>query len=171
MQTTKALAVWLLGALLIAPAGMYITHSAMAATDPNNAGPTKENALAAEKEISAAMRTNDGDGLCRVLDPDWAIVDGLGGVGDDPGERDSICTAIKTGVFTRKTYDVDFDHARVRVYGDVATITFQVSYSGSLKSHKPFSVKGITTDVLKWENGGWKGVLTHETNVAGTLVQ
>jgi hypothetical protein len=54
--------------------------------------------------------------------------------------------------------------------GNTAIITFHLSLSGSLE-HKDFSVKEVQTDVLKSENGGWNCVLTHETNVLGTLVE
>src|SRR5579862_9541477 len=68
-------------------------------------GPTKENALAAEKELGQAMRTSDDDGYCRLLDPDWAVVNGIGGLDDGVGVGDNICAAIKAGTFTRKAYD------------------------------------------------------------------
>jgi hypothetical protein len=70
------------------------------------------------------MRTNDADGFCRLLDPDWAIVTGIGALGDSVGVRDSVCAAIKAGTFTRKTYEPDLANARVRVYGNSATVTF-----------------------------------------------
>jgi hypothetical protein len=69
------------------------------------------------------MRTNDADVFCRLLDPDWAVVNGIGGLADGVGMRDSICAAIKAGTFTRKTYDMDIANARVRVYGNIATVT------------------------------------------------
>lgn len=116
------------------------------------------------------MRTNDADGFCRLLDPDWAVVNGNGGIGDGAGMRESLCAAIKAGTFTRKTYEMDLANARVRVYGNVATVTFKLSLSGSF-NHKDFSVKEVQTDVLKWEDGGWKCVLTHETNVRSSLVE
>ena len=116
------------------------------------------------------MRTNDADGFCRLLDPDWAVVNGIGGLDDGVGMKDSICAAIKAGTFTRKTYDMDLANARVRVYGNIATVTFKLSVSGAL-NHKDFSVKEVQTDVLKWEDGGWKCVLIHETNGWGTLVE
>jgi ketosteroid isomerase-like protein len=75
----------------------------------------------------------------------------------------------KAGTFTRKTYEPDLADARVRVYGNIATITFHLSLSGPFE-HKTFSGKEVETDVLRWEDGGWKCVLTHETNVLGTLV-
>jgi ketosteroid isomerase-like protein len=160
MRTTSSRAKWIRGFLLIASAWMFLAHTARAA-----AGPTKENALEAEKELAQAMRTNDADGFCRLLDPDWAVVDGIGRL----NERESVCAAIKAGTFTRKTYEPNLADARVRVYGNIATITFHLSLSGPFE-HKTFSGKEVETDVLRWEDGGWKCVLTHETNVQGTLV-
>jgi ketosteroid isomerase-like protein len=165
MRTTNGGTILIGGFLLIASAGMFLAHSARAA-----AGPTKENAVEAEKALGEAMRTNDADGFCRLLDPDWAVVNGNGGIGDGAGMGESLCAAIKAGNFTRKTYEMDLANARVRVYGNVATVTFKLSLSGSF-NHKDFSVKEVQTDVLKWEQGGWKCVLTHETNVRSTLVE
>ena len=170
MRTTNGRAILISGFLLIASAGMFIAHTARAAAGPANDGPTKENALEAEKELGEAMRTNDADGFCRLLDPDWAVINGLGGIGDGAGMKDSLCAAIKAGTFTRKTYEPDLANARVRVYGNIATVTFKLSLSGSF-NHKDFSVKEVQTDVLKWEDGGWKCVLTHETNVRGSLAE
>ena len=170
MRTMNGTATLISGFLLIASAGMFIAHTARAAAGPANDGPTKENALEAEKELGQAMRTNDADGFCRLLDPDWAVVNGNGGIGDGVGMKDSLCAAIKAGTFTRKTYEMDLANARVRVYGNIATITLKLSLSGEF-NHKDFSVKEVQTDVLKWEDGGWKCVLTHETNVRGTLAE
>jgi ketosteroid isomerase-like protein len=159
-----------LACLLIAP---VVKISSAAGNAKPATGPTKENALEAAKELAQAMRTNDADGLCRLLDPDWAVVTGLGDIdeGDAMGDgkmKESLCAAIKTGTFARETYDMDFAHARVRFYGNIATVTANLSVSGSL-NHKWFAVKEVQTDVLKWEDGGWKSVLTHETNVKDTL--
>src|SRR5271154_450493 len=107
MRTANGTTILISGILLIASAGMFMAHTARAAAGPTNDGPTKENALEAEKELGQAMRTNDADGFCRLLDPDWAVVTGIGGLGDGVGMRDSICAAIKAGTFTRKTYDMD----------------------------------------------------------------
>jgi hypothetical protein len=63
---------------------------------------------------------------------------------------------------------MDFAHARVRLYGNIATVTANLSVSGSF-NHKSFAVKEVQTDVLQWEDGAWKDVLTHETNVKGSL--
>ena len=147
-----------------------MAQTARVAAGPTNDGPTKENALEAEKELGQAMRTNDADGFCRLLDADWAVVNGIGGLGDSAGTREAVCAAIRAGTFTRKTYEPDLANARVRVYGNIATITFKLSLSGSLE-HKDFSVNEVQTDVLLWEDSGWRCVLTHETNVRGTLVE
>jgi len=162
MRIISSRAVLMIGSLLIASAGLFLARTANAAAGD---GPTKENALAAEKELAQAMRTNDADGVCRLLDPDWSVVDGLGRIND----RESVCAAIKAGTFTRTTYEPDLANARLRVYGNIATITFHLSLSGPFE-HKTFSGKEVETDVLRWEGGGWKCVLTHETNVEGTLV-
>ena len=137
MRTIIGRAKWISGFLLISSAGIFLAHTARAA-----AGPTKENALAVEKELAQAMRTNDADGFCRLLDPDWAVVDGIGGLND----RESVCAAIKAGTFTRKTYEPDLADARVRVYGNIATITFHLSLSGPFE-HKTFSGKEVETEI------------------------
>lgn len=169
MRRRTGVALSIFGFLLIASAGMFTAHSAKMMAGATNAGPTTESALEAERALSQAMRSNDGDAFCRLVDADWAIVDGNGGLGEGAGEREDICAAMKAGIFTRKTYEVDLEHARVRVYGNVATITFHLSASGALKKEN-WSCKEVQTDVLRWEDGRWKGVLTHETIVKGTLV-
>jgi len=106
-------------------------------------------------------------------DPDWAVVTGNGniGAGDEMGNgkmKEAICAAIKKATFTRESYDMDFAHARGRFCGNIATLTANLSVSGSLE-YKWFAVKEVQTDVLKWEDAGWEDVLTHETNVKGSL--
>lgn len=150
--------------------GVGVLIAAVSSAKPA-AGPTRESALEAEKELGEAMRTNDPDALCRLLDLDWTVVTGYGDTGDT---RDGVCAAVKAGNFTRSMYDMDLANARVRVYGNVATVTFGLSVAGPAaqyaSKHKAWSTKEVQTDVLKWEDGGWKCVLTHETNVKGTTV-
>lgn len=168
MRTTIGSAI--IGLLLMATAAMCVFPTAQAFAGPANDEPTRETALQAERKLAQAMRTNDAEGFCRLLDPDWAVVNGVGGLGDSAGTGEAVCAAIRAGTFTRKTYEPDLANARVRVYGNIATITFQLSLSGSF-NHKDFSGKEVQTDVLRWQGGGWKCVLTHETNVRGTLVE
>ena len=169
MRMTNGRTILISAFLLIACAGMFMALTAKVAAGSTNDGPTKENALEVETELAQAMRTNDAGGFCGLLDPDWAVVDGNGGIGDGVGERESVCAAMKAGTWTRKTYEPDLANARVRVYGNIATVTFKLSASG-VSNHEDWSVKEVQTDVLRWEDGAWKCVLTHETNVRGTLV-
>jgi hypothetical protein len=168
-RRTKGAAARTIALFLTAAAAMAVPPAARAAAGENGDGPTKENALKAEESLGQAMRTNDADGFCRLLDPDWAIVTGNGDVGDDAGTGKAICDAIRAGTFTRKTYEPDLAHARVRLYGNVAVVTFNLSLSGGF-DHKGFSAKEVQTDVLHWDAGAWKCVLTHETIVKSTLI-
>ena len=166
----KRLALVLIAGLLIVP---NVARSNSAGGVKPAGGPTEESALEAARALAQAMRTNDADAFCRLLDPDWAVVTGNGdiGAGDRAGDgkmKESICAAIRAGTFTRESYDMDFAKARVRVYGDIATVTANLSVSGTF-NHKWFAVKEVQTDVLKWEDGAWQDVLTHETNVKGSL--
>jgi hypothetical protein len=74
MRTTNGKAILITGFLLIASAGMFMAHTAKAASGSTNDGPTKENALEAEKKLGQALRTNDADAFCRLLDPDWVFL-------------------------------------------------------------------------------------------------
>ncbi len=166
----KRLAMLLVGVLLVLPA---VTMSRAAGSTKPALGPTKENALEAAEALAQAMRTNDADAVCRLLEPDWAVVTGNGDIGEgdamgDGKMKQAFCAAIKSGNFTRETYDMDFAKARVRLYGNIATVTANLSVAGSF-NHKWFAVKEVQTDVLKWEEEGWKDVLTHETIVKGSL--
>jgi ketosteroid isomerase-like protein len=123
-------------------------------------GPTVENALAADQELAKAMRENDKAGIYRLLDKDWAVINTKGGL----AEGSSIFPdGIRSGFLTRKTYELS--KPRVRLYGDIALVTTKVETSGTFAG-KPFDVKERQTDVLRWTDGRWKCVLTHETMLA-----
>jgi ketosteroid isomerase-like protein len=120
-------------------------------------GPTVENALAADDSLAKAIGNNDPDGIARWLDKDWAVISGTGGVGEGPS---IFPDGVRSGVLTRKT--MELSEPRVRLFGDMALVTTKVKTSGTFQG-KPFDVVERQTDVLRWENGGWKCVLTHET--------
>jgi len=122
-------------------------------------GPTVENALAADQELARAIRENDTVGILRMLDKDWAVINTKGGLGEGP----SIFPAgIRSGYLTRKTYELS--EPRVRLFGNIALVTTKVKTSGTFAG-KPFDVKERQTDVLRWSEGRWKCVLTHETTL------
>lgn len=121
------------------------------------AGPTAASALAADDELSKAIRENNADGIARWLDKDWGVVNTRGGL----GEGASIFPeGIKTGELTRKTFETS--EPRVRVYDHLALVTTKLKTSGVLHG-KAFDVLERQTDVWVWKDGGWKCVLTHET--------
>jgi len=120
-------------------------------------GPTVENALAADQELARAMRENDTAGIVRMLDKDWAVISTRGGIGEGPS---IFPDGIRSGYLTRNTYELS--EPRVRLFGDMAVVTTKVKTSGMFNG-KPFDVKERQTDVLRWTDGRWKCVLTHET--------
>jgi ketosteroid isomerase-like protein len=121
------------------------------------AGPTAASALAADDELSKAIRENNADGITRWLDNGWAVVSGAGGVGEGPS---IFPEGVRTGALTRTTFETS--EPRVRVYDNVALVTAKVKTAGMFGG-KPFDVLERQTDVWVWKDGGWKCVLTHET--------
>jgi ketosteroid isomerase-like protein len=124
-----------------------------------DAGPTAKNALAAEQKIATAMRDNDANSIQHLLADDWAVIATTGGVGEG---KSIFPDGIKSGYLTRTAFELS--EPRVRVYGNVAVITTKVRTSGMFNG-KPFDVIERQTDVLHWEHGGWRSVLTHETKI------
>jgi ketosteroid isomerase-like protein len=156
MQTMHTMVMVIMAASLFTPFRMLA-----AGVQANPAvGPTVENALAADEALAKAIRDNDADGIERWLDKDWAVISGTGGVGEGPS---IFPDGIRSGNLTRKT--MELSEPRVRLFGDMALVTTKVKTSGLFQG-KPFDVVERQTDVLRWENGGWKCVLTHETIIS-----
>src|SRR5580700_522415 len=105
------------------------------------AGPTEENALAAEQEVASALLANDVDAIGRLLTDDWVVISADGRVADRAG----FLAVIKSGDFTRKT--LSLSDPRVRIYGNVAVVTTQVKTSGAFMG-KSFDLPECQTDVL-----------------------
>jgi ketosteroid isomerase-like protein len=141
-----------IAALLIAP----IATSRAAAAPKPAAGPTAESAMAAEEELTRAMRDNDADGIARSLSDDWAVISARGGVGEG---KSIFPEGIKSGFLKHTAYEVS--EPRVRLYGDVALVTTKVHNAGTFGG-KPFDAMERQTDVWLWKDGTWKCVLTHE---------
>ena len=120
------------------------------------AGPTAESVLAAEDELTRAMRDNDADGIARCLSDDWAVISARGGVGEG---KSIFPDGIKTGHLKHTAYEIS--EPRVRLYGDMALVTTKVHNAGIFNG-KPFDAMERQTDVWLWKDGGWKCVLTHE---------
>jgi len=138
--------------LLMAP----IAIPKVAAAPNPAAGPTAESAMAAEEELTRAMRDNDADGIARSLSDDWAVISARGGVGEG---KSIFPEGIKSGFLKHTAYEVS--EPRVRLYGDVALVTTKVHNAGTFGG-KPFDAMERQTDVWLWKDGAWKCVLTHE---------
>jgi ketosteroid isomerase-like protein len=145
----------LFGPLVLIACGLVVVpHAAKAQSE---IGPTAASALAADDDLSMAIRENNGDGIARWLDKDWGVVSAKGGMGEGPS---IFPEAIKSGELTRTTFETS--EPRVRVYEDVALVTTKVKTSGMFGG-KPFDVRERQTDIWLWRGDGWKCVLTHET--------
>jgi ketosteroid isomerase-like protein len=119
-------------------------------------GPTTENALAADQELARALQTNDTAGIYRMLDKDWAVIPSNGDVDEGPSIFPS---GIRSGYRVLKT--MSLSEPRVRLYGTIALVTTKVELAGVLGG-KIFDIHERQTDVWRWQNGGWKCVLTQE---------
>lgn len=125
-----------------------------------NAGPTAENAYAAERAINAAWLSNNADALGRLLSGDWVVINSRGSIGD----KADVLQGIRAGAFRRKT--MVLSNPRIRLYGNVAIVTTHLETSGLLAG-KCFHVAETQTDVLNWQDRAWKSVLLHETKIPG----
>lgn len=145
---------------LTASLNMAAVAPARAADDTGpKTGPSAASALAAEQELARAMGANDAAGIERLLADDWAVIATTGGVAEG---RSIFPDGIKSGYLTRKTFEIS--EPRVRLYGNIAVVTTKVKTSGTFQG-KPFDVLERQTDVLRWQQGAWKVVLTHETKL------
>ncbi len=126
-------------------------------------GPTAKSAVSTDEAVNQALLTADTDALNALLDDDWIVVSGFGGVAEKAG----FIEFIREGG-PRKT--MILSEARVRLYGETAVVTTHLTAAGPFVKEvngkvvrKCFDVKERQTDVLVWKNGGWKSVLLHET--------
>lgn len=126
-------------------------------TKGTKTGPTAESALSADQKLAKAMQENDMTEIVSMLDKDWAVITGRGGVAEGPS---IFPEGIRTGYLIRNTFEIS--EPRVRLYGNIALVTTKVRLSGTFAG-KPFEVKERQTDVWRWKDGAWKCILTHET--------
>jgi ketosteroid isomerase-like protein len=138
--------------LLIAP----ITSLKAAGAAKPAPGATAESAMAAEEELTRALRDNDADGIARCLSDDWAVISERGGVGEG---KSIFPEGITSGFLKHTVYEVS--EPRVRLYGNVALVTTKLHNAGTFGG-KPYDVLERQTDVWLWKDGVWKCVLTHE---------
>jgi ketosteroid isomerase-like protein len=142
----------IVGGLLIVPIALPKSAGAVKPAP----GPTAESVLAAEEELTRALRDNDADGIARCLSDDWVVISARGQVGEG---KSIFPEGIKSGFLKHTAYEVS--EPRVRLYGNVALVTTKLHNAGTFGG-KPFDVLERQTDVWLWKDGAWKCVLTHE---------
>ena len=123
-------------------------------------GPTVENALAADQQFAMALQNNDSLGIVRMLNKDWAVITSHGDIAEGP---DVFPSGIRSG--QRMLNAQEATEPRVRLYGNIALVTSKVRLAGQLGGKTYDDIKMRQTDVLRWEHGGWKCVLTQEALV------
>jgi len=154
MQTMmNRLAIAIVSGLLIAPLVMF---GAAGKVKPV-VGPTAENALAADRELARVLEANDTVGIYRMLDKDWAVIPSNGIVLEGPSV---FPRGIRTGYRTLKK--MSLSEPRVRLYGNIALVTTKVELVAINQNGDAWSGQLRQTDVLRWQDGGWKCILTQE---------
>jgi ketosteroid isomerase-like protein len=143
-------------ALSLAPFTLAAADTPAAGAARPAAAPTEESALATDQRFAQAMQDNDAAGIEGVLADDWAVIPSDGGLGEG---KSIFPDGIRTGVLTRTTYELS--EPRVRLYGNVAVVTSKVHNAGTFHG-KPYDVLMRQTDVMQWQAGTWKVVLTAE---------
>jgi ketosteroid isomerase-like protein len=145
----------IIAGLLLALVGRY-----EAVGNPKfSTGPTAENALVADQQLALALQNNDTPGIYRMLDKDWAVISTHGGVAEGPSVFPS---GVSSGF--RTLTKMVLSAPRVRMFGNVALVTTKVNLAGQLGG-KTFDMMERQTDVWRWEQGGWKCILTQESNL------
>lgn len=147
--------------VVIAGGLLICTTIFVAARNPKpSTGPTVENALAADQELAKALQNNDTAGIYRMLDKDWAVITTNGGVYEGPGVFPS---GIRSG--SRTLTAMELSEPRVRLFGDIALVTCKVRMASRFQGKFYDNIKERQTDVLRWEHGEWKCILTHESDL------
>jgi hypothetical protein len=73
-------------------------------------GATAESVMAAEEELTRALRDNDADGIARCLSDDWAVISARGGVGEG---KSIFPEGIKSGFLKHTAYEVSEPRVRL----------------------------------------------------------
>ncbi len=109
-----------------------------------------------ERELFAAYQQRDGAALDRILDDDYIFI--------APNGQMRAKEAVRN--FTGPRYQrLEVDDIRVRLYGETAVLTAQVTLQGQSPAD---GVTGVyrNTRVYVRQRGKWRAVSGHSTRVA-----
>ena len=116
--------------------------------------------IAAMAAWDRAMVANDPEAIGAHMADDWTIVGPDGGVNDRAGFLD----AVRSGDLT---HDVMETHdPAIRFYGSVAVVTSR-GVSGGRWRGEPFHLVERVSCVFVRQDGRWRCVLTHLSEIAG----
>ena len=105
------------------------------------------------------MVENDAEAIGRYMADDWTIIGSDGSVGDKP----TFLGLVRSGALS---HDVMESHdLGVRIYGDTAVVTAR-GVSGGKYQGQPFREVERVTCVLVRQQGQWRCVLTHLSQLA-----
>jgi ketosteroid isomerase-like protein len=112
-----------------------------------------------EEEWNWAMIQNDAEAIGRYMADDWTIIGPDGSVSDKP----TFLGLVKSGALTHdvmESYDLT-----VRIYSDTAVVTAR-GVSGGKYCGQAFRVVERVSDVFVRQDGQWRCVLTHLSQIA-----
>jgi ketosteroid isomerase-like protein len=105
------------------------------------------------------MVTNDPEAIGLYMADDWQIIGPDGSVGD----REDFLELVGSGLLM---HDVMESHdVQARVYGDTAVVTAR-GLSGGTYQGEPFYLVERTSCVFVRQQGRWRCVLTHVSQIA-----
>lgn len=118
----------------------------------------RQHILELAQQWATALVSNDADAIGSFMDEDWVIIGPSGITG-----KQGFLPLVASGELTHEKMEL-IGEARVRIYGDTATLTGRVTNNGHYKG-EPFSADEWTTDVFLRRDGRWLCVLSHITPV------
>lgn len=108
-----------------------------------------------------AMVTNAAEAIGAYMADDWIIIGPNGSIGD----KATFLELVRSG---NLTHDVMESHElKVRVYGDTAVVTAR-GVSGGRYRGKPFHLVERVSCVFVRQQGSWRCVLTHLSQIRET---
>ena len=148
-------------ALLVALAGcLSFSVGLSAQTKPTQqAKPTTQTFIDLENRWNDAKVRKDTVALAAILADGFVSTDEQGRLSD----KASILARLKSGG-RRNFQSIELSNVRVHVYGDAAVVTGINSTTGTLDG-KPEALKMAFTDTFIRQNGVWRAVATHDSEV------
>lgn len=115
--------------------------------------------VALAKEWAEAIVSNDAARISSFIADEWVIVSESG-----VSAKEQFLSLVESGELTHSAM-TSVGEPRIRVYGDTAVFTGQVTNTAHYLGQR-FDADEWTTDVFVYRNGRWLCVLSHITAAA-----